>query len=59
MKSDEMQAELEYIEKKCAEHDIPRPVTFAYPAYVSTPESAQLLAQRGYILARAGGGATI
>ena len=56
MKSDEMQAELEYIEKKCAEHDIPRPVTFAYPAYVSTPESAQLLAQRGYILARAGGG---
>jgi peptidoglycan/xylan/chitin deacetylase (PgdA/CDA1 family) len=55
MRPGELAAELEYIERKCAEHGVARPVSFAYPAYVSTPEAVRVLAERGYTLARAGG----
>jgi peptidoglycan/xylan/chitin deacetylase (PgdA/CDA1 family) len=56
MRPGELEAELEYIEKSCTQHGIPRPVTFAYPAYVSTPDAVEVLEKRGYKLARVGGG---
>jgi hypothetical protein len=55
MRPGELEAELEYIEQKCADHGIARPVSFAYPAYVSTPAAINVLSARGYTLARAGG----
>jgi peptidoglycan-N-acetylglucosamine deacetylase len=55
MRPGELEAELAYIERKCAEHGIARPVSFAYPAYVSTPEAVRVLSEKGYALARVGG----
>jgi peptidoglycan-N-acetylglucosamine deacetylase len=54
MRPEEFVAELEYIERKCTEHGIPKPVSFAYPAYVSTPAAVRVLAERGYAFARVG-----
>jgi len=48
--------ELRYIEQKCGRYGIPRPRSFAYPAYVTSPMALQVLRQRGYRFARAGGG---
>ncbi len=48
--------ELKYIEEKCLEFNGPRPTTFAYPAYVQTPQAVQTLQQQGYHFARIGGG---
>ena len=56
MRPGELDAELGYIERKCEELGIPRPTTFAYPAYVSTPEVMRALTNRGYVFSRAGGG---
>jgi hypothetical protein len=47
--------ELGYIEEKCDSLGIPRPVSFAYPAYVTTPRAPRWLRERGYRFARAGG----
>jgi peptidoglycan/xylan/chitin deacetylase (PgdA/CDA1 family) len=47
--------EMGYIEEKCDSLGIPRPVSFAYPAYVTTPQSPRWLRERGYRFARAGG----
>jgi peptidoglycan/xylan/chitin deacetylase (PgdA/CDA1 family) len=58
MRPGELDVELGYIERKCEELGIPRPTAFAYPAYVSTPEAVRTLADRGYSLARIGGGRT-
>lgn len=58
MRPGELDAELGYIERKCEELGIPRPTAFAYPAYVSTPEAIRTLSDRGYSLARVGGGRT-
>jgi peptidoglycan-N-acetylglucosamine deacetylase len=48
-------ASLEYIEKQCAKHGIPKPVTFCYPGYKTAPKAITVLTERGYKLARAGG----
>jgi peptidoglycan/xylan/chitin deacetylase (PgdA/CDA1 family) len=56
MRPGELEAELGYIERKCEELGMPRPVTFAYPAYVSTPEAVRTLVERGYVFSRVGGG---
>ncbi len=48
-------ADLEHIERRCAEHGIPKPTTFSYPGYATSPAATEVLRSRGYILARAGG----
>jgi rhamnogalacturonan acetylesterase len=54
MRPGELEEELGYIEERCAELGIPRLVSFAYPAYITTPASVKVLAQRGYQFARGG-----
>jgi peptidoglycan/xylan/chitin deacetylase (PgdA/CDA1 family) len=55
MKKEQLVAELEAIEAKCKEQGIPRPVSFAYPAYATHPTALAVLAERGYLFARTGG----
>lgn len=51
---EQIEAETAYIEDRCAEHGIPRPVTYAYPGYDNSPEGIAVLRERGYRLARHG-----
>lgn len=44
------------IEQRCASNNIPRPVSFAYPAYVTNAMALAVLQDRGYRTARVGGG---
>lgn len=48
--------QLAYIEDKVQSLGLPRPVSFAYPAYVSNAMAVRVLARRGYEFARVGGG---
>ncbi len=54
-KPEELTADVEYIEKQCEAHGIPRPVTFCYPGYATSPAAVEVLRGRGYQFARAGG----
>jgi peptidoglycan/xylan/chitin deacetylase (PgdA/CDA1 family) len=54
MDNDQFVAQLEYIENKCKEYNIPKPVTFAYPGYDTSPAALAVLKQKGYLFARAG-----
>jgi peptidoglycan/xylan/chitin deacetylase (PgdA/CDA1 family) len=47
-------AELDYIENKCAEYHIPKPVSFAYPGYDTSRRAVEVLKEKGYLFARAG-----
>jgi peptidoglycan/xylan/chitin deacetylase (PgdA/CDA1 family) len=47
--------QLAYIEDKLHSLGLPRPVSFAYPAYVSNAMAVGVLARRGYQFARIGG----
>lgn len=47
--------ELSYIEAKCDSLEIARPVTFAYPGYDLSLAAIELLKEKGYKFARAGG----
>jgi peptidoglycan-N-acetylglucosamine deacetylase len=47
-------AELKYIEDKCAEYHIPKPISFAYPGYDTSPKALGVLKAAGYKFARAG-----
>jgi peptidoglycan/xylan/chitin deacetylase (PgdA/CDA1 family) len=47
--------EVRYIEQKLASVGAPRPISFAYPAYVTTAEAARTLRELGYVFARTGG----
>ena len=47
--------EMGYIEAKLRTLGAPTPVSFAYPAYVTTPGAVRMLRERGYTFARAGG----
>ena len=47
--------DIAYIERKCAEYGIPRPVTYAYPGYDTSADGFAVLRERGYRLARVGG----
>ena len=51
----EFSRELAYIEEKCASYGIPKPTSFAYPAYETDPAALPVLRERGYRFARAGG----
>ena len=55
MQPGELETELSYIEDKCKSLRIPRPVSFAYPAYHEDPASIPVLIQHGYLTARTGG----
>src|SRR3982751_4695083 len=47
--------ELRYVEEKLRSLGTPTPVSFAYPAYVTSPQVVRLLRERGYTFARIGG----
>lgn len=47
--------ELNYIEEKCNELRMKKPVTFAYPGYSTHPMALEVLKEKGYIFARVGG----
>ena len=47
--------EMGYIEAKLRTLGAPAPVSFAYPAYVTSPEAVRMLRERGYTFARTGG----
>jgi peptidoglycan/xylan/chitin deacetylase (PgdA/CDA1 family) len=51
----EIAADLAHIEQRCAEHGIPKPMTFSYPGYATSPAATVVLRERGYRFARAGG----
>lgn len=56
MKRAEMYDELGYIEQKCKEYAIPKPVSFAYPGYDTDSLSQVVLGEMGYRYGRIGGG---
>jgi peptidoglycan/xylan/chitin deacetylase (PgdA/CDA1 family) len=56
MQGTEFADELGYIEQQCESLGIPKPMNFAYPAYVHTPAAVATLRDRGYRFARIGGG---
>jgi len=47
--------QLEAIAARCEEHQIPRPVSFAWPGNASTPKAFELLKKHGIRFARRGG----
>jgi len=47
-------AELKYIENKCAQYHIPKPISFAYPGYDTSPKALPVLKAAGYVFARQG-----
>ena len=47
-------SELKYIEDKCAQYHIPKPISFAYPGYDTSPKALPVLKTAGYIFARQG-----
>ena len=49
--------ELKGIEDLCESHDIPKPVTMAYPGYHANDTVAGYMKEAGYLYAREGGGA--
>ena len=55
MNRPELIEELAYIEDRCAEYGIAKPVSFAYPAYDTHPTALEVLRERGYGFARTGG----
>lgn len=48
-------SELEYIEDRCQQYGIPRPETFAYPAYFTSQAALKVLEEKEYTFARIGG----
>jgi hypothetical protein len=52
---EQLGADVEWIEQQCAKHGIPRPVSFCYPGYATSPAAVTVLRARGYRFARAGG----
>lgn len=53
---EQLGADVEYIEQQCATNGIPRPISFCYPGYATSPAAVEVLRGRGYRFARAGGG---
>ncbi len=51
----ELDDDIAYIEQQCEKHGIPRPVSFCYPGYTTSPAAVTVLRARGYRYARAGG----
>lgn len=53
--AEELRSDLAYIDERCAEHGIPRPVSFAYPASRVDDRSLAVVRQHGFKWARVGG----
>lgn len=51
----QLDQELAFIERKCRELKINKPISFAYPAYVTSQQSLEVLQEKGYQWARIGG----
>ncbi len=51
---EELLADLIHIDERCEEHGIPVPETFAYPASCRSPESIEVLREKGYGFVRRG-----
>jgi peptidoglycan/xylan/chitin deacetylase (PgdA/CDA1 family) len=58
LSKEEFTHELNYIEQKCDSMDIAHPTTFAYPGYGINEKSIEILREKGYVMARAGGSRT-
>ena len=52
---DQLSEQIEAINARCAEHGIPRPVSFAYPGNAIHPEALPMLRRLGIRFARRGG----
>ncbi|MCG6188456.1 polysaccharide deacetylase family protein [Maribellus maritimus] len=55
LSKEELLKELNYIEDKCEELGINKPETFAYPGYSLSQSVMDVLSEKGYLFARAGG----
>lgn len=53
-KPEQIIADIEYIEKQCEAHGIPRPTSFCYPNYKTSDAAVKILRKRGYQFARTG-----
>lgn len=51
----DIDATIDYIEKQCKKHGIPKPVSFCYPGYQTSEDTVKVLKKRGYKFARKGG----
>ena len=51
---DQVVAEITHIEKRCAEHEIPKPTTFCFPGFGHNLLSVEVLMEMGYEFARRG-----
>ena len=56
LKSEELAASLAYIDKRCAENKITKPVTFCYPGFHNSHASVKVLEKHGFLFARRGVG---
>lgn len=50
----EFLADLEHIDNRCQQHDIPIPETFCYPGYSHGPQAVEVLTEKGVRFARRG-----
>ena len=55
MHREEMEEQIRYIENKCREYNIPKPVSFAYPGYDTSSLAKVVLKNMGYTYSRIGG----
>ena len=54
LNKEQILAQVKHIEKRCQEHGLPKPTTFAYPGGHHDQKSVEVLAQLGYLFARRG-----
>ncbi|MDA0661155.1 MAG: polysaccharide deacetylase family protein [Planctomycetota bacterium] len=52
---EQLPEQLEGINQQCEAHGIPRPISFAYPANITTPNALPVLSKHGIRFARRGG----
>ena len=50
----ELLEDIKYIDRKCKEQDITKPMTFCYPGYSNSPETADVVRSHGFLFARRG-----
>ncbi len=56
LRPEQVAAEIDHIEKRCAEHKIPKTVTFCYPGFGHAPHVVKVLGEKGFQFARRGVG---
>ncbi len=54
LSAEQVTAEIEHIEKRCAEHEIPKPTTFCFPGFSNNLNAVEVLQKMGYQFARRG-----